>query len=857
MELPLQICRKNETAIDTTDVFTTSQRFVTREEVIRWVKETGINNKVTVIIARSDTETGKRGRSNKVIFACDKGGKYKDKSETQSATKRCGCPFKIRSTPAKDGSGWKVDVKCGVHNHGLPDRLEGHSFVGRLTTDEKQHVADLTKRHVPPRHILTSLQERDPENVTRITQIYKHKSVIEAEIRGPRSEIQHLLKLIEEANYVYWSRKRDDCEVVRDIFWAHPDSVKLVNLFPTVLIMDATYKTNKYRQPLFEIVGMTSTELTFAVAFAYMECEQTESYIWVLDKLKQLFVKKDVVPQVILTDRDLALMKAVEVVFPTTHNLLCRFHINQNVGMKCKEYVMKDMRETIGTLWKDVVWASNEVEYGVRFQYLEQACFACTNFLDYVKNTWLIPHRQRFVGAWINLVLHFGNTTTNRVESAHWKLKQMLGNSLGDMVKVWEAMNSNPKIQIGNIRASFQKSFYEVEHTHISPFYDNLRGSVSRAALRRIAEELSRLDYVLNSRETCGCTMRTSYGLPCACEMGRSIVVGIPLQIESVHLQWRILSMEGDLPLDEEAGSEVDMSNAIDELWRRFKSLDVVGKRALKSRVCEIAYPTTTSLCPPPEKIKTKGGVKRKGKKPVGYDVYRDPSGFEYADQASQCSQKQSQASQTSRKQSQSKKQSQAKDEDFTLQFPCHIRPYITEIVNVVADGNCGFRAISSWHGYSEDGWAMVRRDLDMELREKKDLYERLFGLSLSEVRNGLLIDHVGFQPPEKWLTLPEMGYLIANRYNIILVLLGNPCLTFFPMTTTFSPSAPTYCIGLVNRNHYLRVNMKEGFPLPPVTVDWMKFRHQVATSWMLGFAGRLQHWHHLTPMLPSRVNID
>ncbi|XP_058746818.1 uncharacterized protein LOC131619771 [Vicia villosa] len=213
MEIPLQICqKKNETTVDTTDVFTTSQRFVTLEEVIRWVKETGINNRVTVIIARSDTET---------------------------------------------------------------DRLEGHSFVGRLTTDEKQHVADLTKRHVPLRHILISLQERDPENFTRITQIYKHKSVIEAEIRGPKSDIQHLLKLIKEANYVYWSRKRDDSEVVRDIFWAHPDSVKLLNLFPTVLIMDATYKTNKYRQPIFEIVGMTSTELKFAVAFAYMECEQT------------------------------------------------------------------------------------------------------------------------------------------------------------------------------------------------------------------------------------------------------------------------------------------------------------------------------------------------------------------------------------------------------------------------------------------------------------------------------------------------------------------------------------------------------------------------------------------------------
>ncbi|XP_058762940.1 uncharacterized protein LOC131636340 [Vicia villosa] len=660
---------KNETTVDTTDAFTTSQ----------------------------NTETGKRGRSNKVIFGCDKGGKYKDKSETQSATKRRGCPFKIRPTPAKDRSGWKVDVKRGVHNHGLPDKLEGHSFVGRLTRNQKQHVDDLTKRHVPPRHILISLQERDSKNATRITQIYKHKSVIEVEIRGPRSEIQHLLKLIEEVNYVYWSRKRDDSEVVRDIFWAHPDSIKLLNLFPTVLIMDVTYKTNKYRQPLFEIVGMTSTELTFAVAFAYMECEQTESYCWVLDKLKQLFVKKDVGPQVILTDIDLALMKVVEVMFPTTHNLLCRFHINKNVGMKCKEYMMKDMQETINTLWKDVVWASNEVEYGVWLQYLEQACFACSDFLDYVKNTW--------------------------VESAHWKLKQMIGNSLGDMVKVWEAVNSNLKIQIGNIRASFQKSFYEGK---------------------------------------CGCTMRTSYRLPCACEMGKLIVVGIPIPIESVHLQWRILSMEGELPLDEEGGSEVEMSNAIDELWRTFKSLDVVGKRALKSRICKVAYPTTTSLCPPPEKIKTKGGVKRKGKKPVGYDVYRDPSSFEYADQKGVTGSNHSQRSNHNKK-----------NQDFTLQFPCHIRPYITEIVNVESADNYGFRAIASFLGYKEDGWEMVRRDLDMEIREKKDLYERLFGTRLSEVRNGLMIDNVRFKPPEKWLSLPDMGYLIANRYNVILVHLG------------------------------------------------------------------------------------
>ncbi|KAI5430110.1 hypothetical protein KIW84_034618 [Lathyrus oleraceus] len=257
----------------------------------------------------------------------------------------------------------------------------------------------------------------------------------------------------------------------------------------------------------------------------------------------------------------------------------------------------------------------------------------------------------------------------------------------------------------------------------------------------------------------------------------------------------------------ENDGSEVDMTYAVDELWRRFRSLDVIGKRALKSRVCELAYPTMTTLCPPPEKIKTKGGVKKKGKKPADYDVYRDPSYHE---------------------------------------------SYIEDVVNVESDGNCGFRVIASLHGYGEDGWPMVRRELGLELidKDRSTLYDKLFSNRLSVVRESLMIESFGSQPPEKWMSLPDMGYLIVNRYNVVLVCLGNPCMTFFPMTSTHSPNVSIYCIGFVNRNHWVQVNMKEGFPLPPVTLDWKKFRSHIATTWMLGFAGRMQHRQLLTPVL-------
>lgn len=38
-------------------------------------------------------------------------------------------------------------------------------------------------------------------------------------------------------------------------FWAYPDAVKLLNIFPIWLVIPNTYKINKYRQPLFKLLA--------------------------------------------------------------------------------------------------------------------------------------------------------------------------------------------------------------------------------------------------------------------------------------------------------------------------------------------------------------------------------------------------------------------------------------------------------------------------------------------------------------------------------------------------------------------------------------------------------------------------
>jgi len=164
--------------------------------------------------------------------------------------------------------------------------------------------------------------------VTTIKQLYNARYTYKRSVRGSRTELQQLMMLLERDQYIHWSRCYQDSEVVSDVFWTHPDSVKLLNAFSIVLLMDSTYKTKKYRLPLLEIVGVTSTGLTFSAAFVLLSTERENNFIWSLQRLKGLFFREDVYPQVIVSDRDLALMNAISVVFPEATNILCRFRMH-------------------------------------------------------------------------------------------------------------------------------------------------------------------------------------------------------------------------------------------------------------------------------------------------------------------------------------------------------------------------------------------------------------------------------------------------------------------------------------------------------------------------------------------------
>ena len=112
--------------------------------------------------------------------------------------------------------------------------------------------------------------------------------------------------------------------------------------------------------PLFEVVGVTCTWHNYHVCAAFMSSETEDSYTWVLSRMKEMLSED---PVAILTDRDLALMGAVEKVFPYSKHLLCREHIRRNIEDRVRSKVSVD--HCVPFVWEALhLFESNtELEY--------------------------------------------------------------------------------------------------------------------------------------------------------------------------------------------------------------------------------------------------------------------------------------------------------------------------------------------------------------------------------------------------------------------------------------------------------------------------------------------------------------
>ncbi len=109
-------------------------------------------------------------------------------------------------------------------------------------------------------------------------------------------------------------------------------AVQLTRRFGTVLTMDCSYKTNMFKMPLLHIISFACTGATFTSAITFLSAKTIEDYEWALNTYKDF--KGNYLPLAIVTDHELALMRAIEIAFLVAHKMLYRWHICKNVMAK-------------------------------------------------------------------------------------------------------------------------------------------------------------------------------------------------------------------------------------------------------------------------------------------------------------------------------------------------------------------------------------------------------------------------------------------------------------------------------------------------------------------------------------------
>ncbi|XP_012841615.1 PREDICTED: uncharacterized protein LOC105961898 [Erythranthe guttata] len=169
-------CR--ELALDYSHEFTTHEEFATRDNLVTWVHE---------VPGQDDKGKGKR----------------------QTASKKCECPFELKGQKMgmdDEQVGWVLTVECGSHNHSDFENFQGHSYAGRLTSEELTLVEDLSNALVKPKAILSSLKLKNPTNASLIKTVYNARQKIQFKENAGRTQMQLLMLKLSENNYFEYHR---------------------------------------------------------------------------------------------------------------------------------------------------------------------------------------------------------------------------------------------------------------------------------------------------------------------------------------------------------------------------------------------------------------------------------------------------------------------------------------------------------------------------------------------------------------------------------------------------------------------------------------------------------------------------
>ncbi len=198
------------------------------------------------------------------------------------------CPFSVIAKETSEG--WALihrpDRQFASHNHEPSLHPSAHPVLRQLSqgtgTGAGTPIAPLSSAGLAPREIQTLV--RQSGSLQTRQDIYNRIAEARHDSREGESPIHAFWNQLEKKGF--WSHVEHIPDgYITSILFIYPESLAYLQTYPEILILDCTYKTNKYGMPLLDMIGIDVIGRSFYIAFTFLSGEAERDYIWTLERL--------------------------------------------------------------------------------------------------------------------------------------------------------------------------------------------------------------------------------------------------------------------------------------------------------------------------------------------------------------------------------------------------------------------------------------------------------------------------------------------------------------------------------------------------------------------------------------------
>lgn len=199
----------------------------------------------------------------------------------------------------------------------------------------------------------------------------------------------------------------------------------MFDAFPEVLLIDATYKLNNLRLPLYVMLAVDGNGESEIVGLMLLADEQADT----IRKMIRLFKKHNAAWEkvsCVMADKDMTERKVLKEEIPQAGLLICLFHTMRSFKREItteKMGISADERLQVLEIIQSMAYAPNEEVYQDLYVQLMDTRFSAvkvyfTENWHSIRDEWVEGNKKKYS--------NFLNSTNNRLESINQKLKSVI-----------------------------------------------------------------------------------------------------------------------------------------------------------------------------------------------------------------------------------------------------------------------------------------------------------------------------------------------------------------------------------------------------------------------------------------------